>query len=279
MGRRSALLPAVKLDGLVNLNVQPRHDLPRDLGDRRLVRVLRLFIRPAQTDKALGDLHLLRVVKAQLGFGRKLLRDRVGPNIDPAGVDLALLEEEQVAGLGPDIQEHRAAVQIAVIKPKSIAQGGRGNIDQLQAQARGFGRAEQALDDIGLDRHQEHFQLPVGRRAQDLVVPDHFFQGKRHVLLGLILDDLRDLGGVDRGELDEFGKDVKARRANVGFARAKASFGEELLDRLAQDRFPRALLGAFQAQRTDAITFELESSGLVQLKLRRLQSACSKVQT
>ena len=57
--RRPALLAAIKLDRLVDLNVQLGHELPRDLGNGRLIRILRLFIRAAQADETLGDLDLL----------------------------------------------------------------------------------------------------------------------------------------------------------------------------------------------------------------------------
>ena len=132
--RRAALLPAVELHGLVDLDVQPGHELPRDLRDRRLVRVLRLLVRAAQADEALVDLELLRRVELQLGFVGEILGDGVGAQVDAAGEDLALLEEQQVAGLGPDVQQHRAVFQVAVIVAEGVAQRRRGHVGQLQLQ-------------------------------------------------------------------------------------------------------------------------------------------------
>src|SRR5207247_2772049 len=47
---RTALLYAVKLHGLIDLDVQAGHELPGDLRDGRLVRVFRLFVSPPQPD-------------------------------------------------------------------------------------------------------------------------------------------------------------------------------------------------------------------------------------
>ena len=64
--RRTALLAAVKLQRLVDLNMQLGHELPGNLGNRRLMGILRLFVSPAQADKTLGNLDLLGLVKLQL---------------------------------------------------------------------------------------------------------------------------------------------------------------------------------------------------------------------
>src|ERR1022692_4711641 len=41
---RTSLLPTVELHGLIDLDVQPSHELPGNLGNGRLVRVLRFLI-------------------------------------------------------------------------------------------------------------------------------------------------------------------------------------------------------------------------------------------
>ena len=64
--RRPALLAAVELQRLVDLDVQLGHELAGDLGDGRLMRVFRLLVGAAQADKALGNLDLLRLVKLQI---------------------------------------------------------------------------------------------------------------------------------------------------------------------------------------------------------------------
>ena len=55
LGSRTALLSAVKLHRLIHLNMQPRHELARDLGNRCLMRVFRLFIRAAKAHKTFTD--------------------------------------------------------------------------------------------------------------------------------------------------------------------------------------------------------------------------------
>ena len=118
----AALLSAIKLHGLVDLDVQTRHELPRDLGDRRLMLVLRLFVRATKTHKTLVNLDLIRHVELQLGFIRKVLSDGVRAEIDAAGENFALLEEQQIARLRADIEQHRAIFQLAVVEPERIAQ-------------------------------------------------------------------------------------------------------------------------------------------------------------
>ena len=123
--RGAALLSAIELDRLVDLNVQPRHHLTRNLGNRRLLRVVRLFVSAAQTDETLLDFQPLRFGKLQFGLGRKILRDRVGADVDAARIDFAFLEKQQVAGLRANVEQHGAAVQIAVIVAKRVAQSRR----------------------------------------------------------------------------------------------------------------------------------------------------------
>ena len=61
-----------------------------------------------------------------------------------------------------------------------------------------LGHPEQPFDNVRLDGDQQHLQFAAGGRAQNLVVPHDFFQRERHVLLRLVLDDLRDLAGIHR---------------------------------------------------------------------------------
>ncbi len=56
---------------------------------------------------------------------------------------------------------------------------------------------------------------PLGGGAEDLIIPHHFGQRERHVLLRLVLDDLPHLAGIHRRQLDELGENVEARRADV----------------------------------------------------------------
>ena len=139
---RPALLSTIKLDGLVDLDVQLGHELPSDLGDGGLVRVLGFLIRAAQADKAFGNLDLFGVVEFQLGFVGEVLGDGVGSQVDAAGKDFAFLEKEQVAGLGADVQKHGAVFQIAIIIAEGVAEGGDGGIAEVQLEFGLGGHAE-----------------------------------------------------------------------------------------------------------------------------------------
>ena len=75
MRRRTALLPAIELHGLVHLDVQPGHELPGDLGDGRLVRVLRFLVGAPEADEPLLDLEFLGGFVLQLGFVGEVLGD------------------------------------------------------------------------------------------------------------------------------------------------------------------------------------------------------------
>jgi hypothetical protein len=89
---------------------------------------------------------------------------------------------------------------------------------------------------------------PPGGGAEDLVIPNNFFQREGHVLLRFVLDDLGDLAGVDRRQLDELGE----RRGKPGaqtltFCLA-AGGGDDLLQSLLDGCFARGLLRAFRPE-------------------------------
>ena len=119
------------------------------------MRILRLFIRPTQADKAFFDFELLRLRKREPGFFRKILGNGIGADVDAPRINAALFKEQQVAGLGPDIQQHGAAFQITIVIAKRIAERCRGNIHQLQAQPSRFGDSEKPLHDVGFDGDEQ----------------------------------------------------------------------------------------------------------------------------
>src|SRR5579859_7293054 len=61
---RTTLLGAVKLHGLIDLDVQPRHELAGNLGNGRLVSVFRLFVSATKAHETFSDLLFL-------GFGER----------------------------------------------------------------------------------------------------------------------------------------------------------------------------------------------------------------
>src|SRR6185503_2805469 len=91
LGGRTTLLAAIKLNALVDLDVQPGHDLARNFGNSGLVRVVRFFISAAQADKALFNLQFFRFGKGEPSFLGKILGDGVCSDIDATGIDAPLL--------------------------------------------------------------------------------------------------------------------------------------------------------------------------------------------
>src|SRR6202012_5951011 len=112
------------------------------------------------------------------------------------------------------------------------------------------------------------FQLAAGGGAKDLVIPDHFTQGKRKILLRLVLDDLSDLGRIHGRQFYKLGKSVKARSADVDVFGLKTFFGDGLLQRLQNNFFAGGFLRAIRAERFDDESIDTQSSRLVDFKLR-----------
>ena len=108
--RRAALLSAVKLHRLIHLDMQSGHELTRDFRDRRLVLVLRFFVSAPKADEAFIDFYFFGDIEFFLGFVGEVLRDGVGAEVNAARKNFSFFEEEQVAGFGPDIQQHGAIV-------------------------------------------------------------------------------------------------------------------------------------------------------------------------
>src|SRR5258706_4995830 len=148
--------------------------------------VFRLLVRSAKADKSLADLLLFSFREWQLGFVGKILGDGIGAKINAPGIDLALFEKQEVAGFGADVEQHGAILKVAVIIAEGVAKGRRGDIRQLKAQAGGFSDAEKTLDNVRLDGDKQHFQLASGSGTEYLIVPNHFSERERNILLRLI---------------------------------------------------------------------------------------------
>src|SRR5262249_16606557 len=209
---------------------------------------------------------------------RKILGDGIGADVDPSRIDFALFKEKQVAGLRADIEQHSAAIEVAIVVAKSVAQSGRGNVHQLHAQARRFRGAEKPFHHVRFDGDEQYLQFSRRGRSQDLIIPNHFFERERDVLLGFVLDDLRDLGRVHRRELDELGKDVEAGGADVDVFRTKRPLGEQFLDRLENDTLAGGFLRALEAERFQPKLPQAEGAGFIRLKLGDFQTTRSEIQ-
>ena len=274
---RAALLAAVELNRLIHLDVQPRHHLPRNLRDQRLIRIIRLLVRAPQTHETRIDLQFFRHRIGQLGLVGKIRRDRIRADVDAPREHLPLLENHHIAGLGPDVQQHRALLDFPVIEPKCVAQRRRSRVDQLQRHAGRLATAEKPIHHIVLDRDQQHLQLPGRRRSQNLIIPHHFLQWEWHVLLRLVLNDLRDLVRIHLRELHELREHRRRRRAQIQPLRGKSPTRNRLGQRLEQHLFPRVLLHPLLPQRRDDVSQQPQRPRFVRLKLGELERARTKV--
>jgi len=133
-------------------------------------------------------------------------------------------------------------------------------------------------DHFGLDGHQQDFQFATAAGTQNLIIPHHLRERKRHVLLRFVLDDLRHLARVHRRELDEFGKHLKTRRADVDVPRPWCRFPPAPRARLWKHGSLRGKIpwAALEAERLDGKIFETQTAGFVDFKLRQLEAARPK---
>ncbi len=77
----------------------------------------------------------------------------------------------------------------------------------------------------------------LGPFAQRLVVPDDVFQRKGNLLPRLVLDDLADLAGFDRRQLDEAGQSRLPRHADRQDVVVDVVLFQELVERLRDQLF------------------------------------------
>ena len=96
-------------------------------------------------------------------------------------------------------------------------------------------------------------------------------------MLGLVLDDLGDLAGVNRRQLNEFGEDMKARSANVDLPGLDALFSQQPLQRFENGRFARGFLGPFRPEGLEAVLLQAQAAGFVDFKLGELEAARAEI--
>src|SRR5688572_9614978 len=130
--RRAALLPAIKLDGLVDLDVQPGQHLPRNFRNGSLLLAFRLLVRAAKSYEAFVDFYVFSLCEGNFGLGAEFLRDRVRADVQAASKKLAIFEQENVRGFRADIEEQRASVQVRIVVAKRVTERGRTCVHDIQ---------------------------------------------------------------------------------------------------------------------------------------------------
>ena len=109
------------------------------------------------------------------------------------------------------------------------------------------------------------------------MVPSTFGQREGNVLLGLVLDDLRNLRGVYRGQFDEFGEDLITRGRDVGLTGNKTTFGQKLTQGALEHTIAGSILGAGEPEGADAKAEELQTAAVGGFELGDLQGASPEV--
>ncbi len=117
-----------------------------------------------------------------------------------------LFQEQKIGRARPEIDDHGAALEVAVIVTDRVVERHRGDIHDVRPQSAGFHAFGEFFDDVTLDGQEHDLQFPLRVAAEQLIIPNDFIDGEGDVLLGLILDDLRDLGLIDGRQFDEPGE-------------------------------------------------------------------------
>ncbi len=96
-------------------------------------------------------------------------------------------------------------------------------------------------------------------------------------MLGLVLDDLADLVGVNRREFDKFGENVEAGSADVDNLGLDAFCRDHVLQGLENCLLTAGFLRALQSQRFDREIVQAQSARLIDFEFGQLQAARSKI--
>ena len=178
----------------------------------------RFRVRAAKTDKPVPLFPRLRRRERLVEFAGNGRSDRASADWHAAGENLIRLDKQQIGRARSDIDEERAAVQVAVVVPKRVVKRHRCDVDNRCAQSGIFYAAVDLIEQIGLDRDQYHLDLLVRAAADELIIPNHFVDGKRDVLLRFKCDDLLDLFLFHRRQFDETREDRLSRDRIVDVA-------------------------------------------------------------
>ena len=192
-GKAAALLPLVEIDRTGNLSVETGHHVADDLADAGLSFVFGLLVGPAQRHEAVRLFHVLRFEERHVELRNDALRDGVAGNGDRTREDAVLFQKQKIGRARPEIDDHGASLNVTVVVTDRVVECHRGHIHDVRPQSAGFHAFGEFFDDVTLDGQQHDLQLPLRVAPEQLIIPNDFIDGEGDVLLGLILDNLRDL--------------------------------------------------------------------------------------
>ena len=173
----------------------------------------------SESDHSVGKLGIFR-----FGKGHVILlcngRGKNGSsNRNAAGEELGAFRVNQVGGLGSDIDQQSAFLQIRVIIAQRIVERSRCGVHQTRSQT-GFGNdGVQVIERLGLNGHQNDFGVDSAR-FQLFPVPNNLIDGEGNVLLRFEFHQLVHSFVLERRELDEANED---RLSSKGVCRLLAA--------------------------------------------------------
>ena len=175
--------------------------------------------------------------------------DRHAPLPDPETVG-----DDQVAGVGPDREQHTGRgriveIECLVLDPfvqpvmgNHVVEGDRGQLNDIDLHPSFIEGGQLAVRLLAFHREQADLTLqgvPLLDRAPGhrLVVPYDVGQIKRDLLAGLVADDIGDLLDFDRRRLEELGEPTLAGDADADLLIEGVVPLQQLLHRLGDQLF------------------------------------------
>ncbi len=206
LGPAPLLLRSIKTNRARQLSVQSRHGAADQLRDPRDIRIGGFRFGATETNESVVLLAQLGRAKGLVEFFRDRRGDRTAADRNAAAEDFSRLDEKQIGRARADVDDKRRAGQLAVIETKRVVERHRRHIHPPGLQAGCLDRGIDPVEEVRLDRDQHDFDFVRLAAANELIIPDHFLDRKRHILLRLEGDDAFDFVLIDRRAISQNGR-------------------------------------------------------------------------
>ena len=210
-GGIALVLRAVVVDGALNFGAQAVHRGADDGGQSGVFLAHGVGMAVAQRDLAVLDLEFFRIAEAHAELARDGVGDEGAGGGDGAGEEAAVLREDDVGGLGADVEDDDGIGILGVAHAVGVVERGDGAIDAARVQAVALHLSVEAVEHVLLDGDEQDFMLSLAAFGEHLVGVDDVVDGEGDVLLGLVADLLGEVVHVEGGQLDEAHEDLLAR--------------------------------------------------------------------
>ena len=199
----ASLAGPVKTDRPGDLSVQARHGVADDLRHSRFGGVARFRIGSAEAHGALLHFQPFRQRYVLMEFLCNRSTDGGASDRDAPAESAVPLQKNEVGRSSTDVDDQRASGCFRIVEAEGVIDGHRGDIDDLGLQPSLCHRVGNLGKLVRLHGDQSDIPRPVPLAAHDLVVPNHFVDGKRHILLRLERDDRNDILRGGSRQLDD----------------------------------------------------------------------------